>query len=112
MVENNVIHVKHMQAGKRPQLTEELEAMATSKTELEDLAKSCSSSDLDKKQSESRILRFLVSIYRWCTEKDPNDRPTAENLYNLLLSCADSLSSQQSQEDSWSSSNFGSLRML
>ncbi|XP_004247677.2 uncharacterized protein [Solanum lycopersicum] len=99
--ESSELDIHHsLQAGKRPQLTEELEAMATSKTELEDLAKSCSSSDLDKKQSESRILRFLVSIYRWCTEKDPNDRPTAENLYNLLLSCADSLSSQQSQEDS------------
>jgi len=89
-----------MQAGKRPQLTEKLEAMAASKAELEDLAKSCSSSDLDKKQSESRILKLLVSIYCWCTEKDPNDRPTAENLYNLLLTCANSLPSQQSQEDS------------
>lgn len=88
-----------MQAGKRPQLPEELEAMAASKPELEDLAKSCSGSDLDKEQSESRILRFLVSIYHWCTEKDPNDRPTAENLYNLLLTCANSLSSQR-REDS------------
>ncbi|MCD7445820.1 hypothetical protein HAX54_000058 [Datura stramonium] len=86
-------------AGKRPQLPEELEAMAASKAELDDLAKSCSGSDLDKKQSESRILRFLVSIYRWCTETDPDDRPTAENLYNLLLTCANSLPSQ-SQEDS------------
>ncbi|XP_060182618.1 uncharacterized protein LOC132612355 [Lycium barbarum] len=88
-----------LQAGKRSQLPEELEAMAASKSELEDLAKSCSGSDLDKKQSESRILRFLVSIYCWCTEKDPDDRPTAENLYNLLLTCANSLTSQ-SQEDS------------
>lgn len=88
-----------LQAGKRPQLPEELEAMAASKPELEDLAKSCSGSDLDKEQSESRILRFLVSIYHWCTEKDPNDRPTAENLYNLLLTCANSLSSQR-REDS------------
>ncbi|XP_055813579.1 uncharacterized protein LOC129883054 [Solanum dulcamara] len=88
-----------LQAGKRPQLTEELEAMAASKAELEDLAKSCSGSDLDKKQSESHVLRFLVSIYHWCTEKDPDDRPTAENLYNLLLTCANSLPSQ-SREDS------------
>ncbi|KAK4355557.1 hypothetical protein RND71_024528 [Anisodus tanguticus] len=88
-----------LQAGKRPQLPEELEVMAASKAELEDLAKSCSGSDLDKKQSESRFLRFLVSIYRWCTEKDPDDRPTAENLHNLLLTCANSLPSQ-SQEDS------------
>ncbi|CAN4092876.1 unnamed protein product [Withania somnifera] len=88
-----------LQAGKRPQLPRELEAMTASKVELEDLAKCCSGSDLDKKQSESCILRFLVSIYRWCTEKDPDDRPTAENLYNLLLTCANSLPSQ-SQEDS------------
>lgn len=88
-----------LQAGKRPQLPKELEVMAASKAELEDLAKSCSGSDLDKKQSESRILRFLVSIYHWCTEKDPDNRPTAESLYNLLLTCANSLPSQ-SQEDS------------
>lgn len=99
--ESSELDIHHsLQAGKRPQLTEKLEAMAASKAELEDLAKSCSSSDLDKKQSESRILKLLVSIYRWCTEKDPNDRPTAENLYNLLLTCANSLPSQQSQEDS------------
>lgn len=99
--ESSELEIHHsLQAGKRPQLTEKLEAMAASKAELEDLAKSCSSSDLDKKQSESRILKLLVSIYRWCTEKDPNDRPTAENLYNLLLTCANSLPSQQSQEDS------------
>ncbi|KAH0637193.1 hypothetical protein KY285_011237 [Solanum tuberosum] len=99
--ESSELDIHHsLQAGKRPQLTEKLEAMAASKAELEDLAKSCSSSDLDKKQSESRILKLLVSIYCWCTEKDPNDRPTAENLYNLLLTCANSLPSQQSQEDS------------
>ncbi|KAK4357160.1 hypothetical protein RND71_022770 [Anisodus tanguticus] len=89
-----------LQAGKRPQLPEELEVMAASKAELEDLAKSCSGSDLDKKQSESHILRFLVSIYCWCTEKDPDDRPTAENLHNLLLTCANSSLPSQSQEDS------------
>lgn len=88
-----------MQAGKRPELPKELEAMTASKEELEDLAKSCSGSDSDNKLSESGILRFLVSIYHWCTEKDPDDRPTAENLYHLLLTCANSLPSQ-SHEDS------------
>ncbi|PHT85844.1 hypothetical protein T459_07950 [Capsicum annuum] len=88
-----------LQAGKRPELPKELEAMTASKEELEDLAKSCSGSDSDNKQSESSILRFLVSIYHWCTEKDPDDRPTAENLYHLLLTCANSLPSQ-SHEDS------------
>ncbi|KAJ8543449.1 hypothetical protein K7X08_005972 [Anisodus acutangulus] len=87
------------EVGKRPQLPEELEVMAASKAELEDLAKSCSVSNLDKKLSESRILRFLVSLCRLCTEKDPGDRPTVENLYNLLLTCANSFPSQ-SQENS------------
>lgn len=76
------------QMGKRPKLTKELEAVAESREKFEDLAASDSRTDLDGPQTESVLLRFLVSVYYWCTEKNPCDRPTAENLYNLLYSRA------------------------
>nr|GMD80914.1 Mitogen-activated protein kinase kinase kinase [Ipomoea batatas]GME09967.1 Mitogen-activated protein kinase kinase kinase [Ipomoea batatas]GME14351.1 Mitogen-activated protein kinase kinase kinase [Ipomoea batatas] len=77
-----------LQMGKRPKLIKELEAMAESREKLEDLTASDSGTDLDGPQSESVLLRFLVSVYYWCTEKNPCDRPTAESLHNVLLNRA------------------------
>ncbi|KAL0348906.1 UNVERIFIED_CONTAM: Serine/threonine-protein kinase fray1 [Sesamum angustifolium] len=65
-----------LQMGRRPKLTEELEALAQSDGELE---------------TESETLRFLVKLYHQCTEKDPADRLSAEKIYNSLLARASSV---------------------
>lgn len=69
--------------GKRPRLTDELEALGSveenskvteSETELE-----------SAEDKEEKTLRFLINIYRQCTEDDPKDRPTAMKLYKMLV---------------------------
>ncbi|CAH9083659.1 unnamed protein product [Cuscuta epithymum] len=78
-----------LQMGERPKLTKELDAMAESRGKLEDLTVGPDSgAELDKPQTETDLLRFLFSVYYLCTEKNPCDRPTAEDLYNLLLTRA------------------------
>ncbi|KAL6581692.1 hypothetical protein OROMI_005706 [Orobanche minor] len=59
-----------LQVGERPKLTEELEALAQSDGELE---------------NDSETLGFLTKLYHRCTEKNPADRPTAQNIYDMLL---------------------------
>ncbi|KAI3469629.1 hypothetical protein Pfo_026292 [Paulownia fortunei] len=72
-----------LQMGERPKLTEELEALAQSDRELE---------------TESETLGFLAKLYHQCTEKNPADRPSAQNIYNLLLAHASSVSGSRSSE--------------
>lgn len=59
-----------MQVGERPKLTEELEALAESEKELD---------------AESETLRFLTKLFHHCTEKNPDDRPSAKKIFDLLL---------------------------
>ncbi|XP_057771533.1 uncharacterized protein LOC130991373 [Salvia miltiorrhiza] len=59
-----------LQAGERPKLTDELEALAQSDEELE---------------SEPETLRFLSKLFHQCTEKNPADRPSAKEIYDALL---------------------------
>ncbi|XP_075473516.1 uncharacterized protein LOC142504554 isoform X1 [Primulina tabacum] len=73
-----------LQMGERPILTDELEELAHSGKELE---------------TKSETLRFLVKLYRQCTEKDPDDRPSADNIYNLLLDHISSISSRSPEQD-------------
>ncbi|PIN19191.1 Tyrosine kinase [Handroanthus impetiginosus] len=70
-----------LQMGERPKLTEELEALAQSVAELED---------------ESETLRFLPKLYHRCTEKNPTDRPSAKDIYNLLLAHRSSVTGSRS----------------
>ncbi|KAL0457149.1 UNVERIFIED_CONTAM: putative serine/threonine-protein kinase DDB [Sesamum latifolium] len=72
-----------LQTGQRPELTEELEALAQSDGKLE---------------TESETLRFLVKLYHQCTEKDPADRPSAEKIYNSLLARASSVTDSTNTE--------------
>ncbi|KAL2463761.1 Leucine-rich repeat protein kinase family protein [Forsythia ovata] len=72
-----------LQMGERPRLTEELEVLAQSDKELE---------------TDSETLKFLVKLYHQCTEKNLSDRPTAENLYNMLLARASSISVSRSSK--------------
>lgn len=67
--------------GKRPPLTDELEALSSQ----EDPTMVQSGAELEDPEADTETLRFLVGLYRRCTEEKPTDRPTAENLYNILL---------------------------
>ncbi|KAL2242670.1 UNVERIFIED_CONTAM: hypothetical protein Sindi_0385000 [Sesamum indicum] len=69
--------------GERPKLTDELEALAQSEADLE---------------TESKTLRFLAELYHQCTEKNPSDRPSAKNIYSLLLACEWSVKGSRSSE--------------
>ncbi|KAK2980657.1 hypothetical protein RJ640_011465 [Escallonia rubra] len=75
-----------LKMGKRPQLTDELEASRP----LEDPAM-VSGTELEGPEAESETRKFLVNLYRQCTEENPNNRPTAEHLYNLLLTRTSSI---------------------
>lgn len=72
-----------MQMGERPRLTDELEALAQSDSELE---------------TNCDTLRFLAKLFHQCTEKNPVDRPSAENIYNLLLDHERSVTGSRSSE--------------
>lgn len=73
-----------LQMGERPRLTEDLEALALTDGELE---------------RDSDTLRFLVKLYHQCTEKNPNDRPSAEKIYGLCVDqCARSVPGSESSE--------------
>ncbi|CAH1426306.1 unnamed protein product [Lactuca virosa] len=68
--------------GKRPQLTDELEALGAVEEEDDDSKET----ELQTEEyKEEKTLRFLIDIYRQCTQDDPNDRPTAIRLYKMLL---------------------------
>lgn len=76
--------------GKRPLLTDELEALGP----VEDIEHSESESETED-YKEEKTLRFLIDIYRqYCTKEDPSDRPTAEELYQTLVDFSDLTSSK------------------
>ncbi|KAL0285308.1 UNVERIFIED_CONTAM: Mitogen-activated protein kinase kinase kinase A [Sesamum angustifolium] len=74
---------RFLQMGERPKLTNELEALAESEADLE---------------TESETLRFLAKLYYQCTEKNPYDRPSAKNIYNMLLTHERSVKGSRSSE--------------
>lgn len=63
--------------GKRPVLTDELEGLGPE----EDSEEVQESAEYKKKKR----LRFLIDIYRQCTKDDPNNRPTANEVYQMLV---------------------------
>lgn len=81
--------------GKRPPLTDELEALGSH----EDPTMVHSGAELDSSDPDFESLKFLVGLYQQCTEEDPNDRPTAENLYNMLCSRTSSVTSSRSSQE-------------
>ncbi|XP_052190200.1 uncharacterized protein LOC127799939 [Diospyros lotus] len=84
-----------LQTGKRPPLTEELEALVLS----EGPAMSQSGTDPGRLEAAGlETLKFLVDVYRQCTEKNPADRPTSDSLYNMLLARTNSLTGSRSSE--------------
>lgn len=81
--------------GKRPLLTDELEALGSQ----EDPTMAHSGAELDSSEPDFESLKFLVGLYQQCTEEDPTDRPTAENLYNMLCARTSSLTSSSSSQE-------------
>ncbi|XWS53909.1 hypothetical protein CRYUN_Cryun10bG0040900 [Craigia yunnanensis] len=76
------LHIHELlQMGKRPRLPEELEALESSR----ESAMTQSGAKLDGTEAEVETLRFLVDVFRRCTKEKPTDRPTAEDLYDMLL---------------------------
>lgn len=76
--------------GKRPQLPEELEALGSQEPEVAQSGKE------EGPETEVEKLGFLVDLVRRCTEGNPTDRPTAENLYKMLLTQTRTFTSSRS----------------
>lgn len=80
----------YKQMGKRPQLSNELEALLPKNDPKVSTAGSGEGSE------ESATLRFLVDLYKQCTERNPVDRPKAADIYELLVAHMSTLNSSRS----------------
>ncbi|PRQ40614.1 putative dual-specificity kinase TKL-Pl-2 family [Rosa chinensis] len=67
--------------GQRPKLTDELEALLL----YMDEPVARSAGELGGTEADLDTLTFLVDLFCKCTEENPQSRPTAENIYKLLL---------------------------
>ncbi|KVH93555.1 Armadillo repeat-containing protein 3 and Serine/threonine-protein kinase CTR1 [Cynara cardunculus var. scolymus] len=63
--------------GKRPVLTDELEGLGPAEDSEE--------VQQNAEYKKNKKLRFLIDIYRQCTKEDPSDRPTANEVYQMLV---------------------------
>ncbi|XP_054821483.1 uncharacterized protein LOC129320211 isoform X1 [Prosopis cineraria] len=70
-----------LQMGKPPQLTEELEALCS----LNEPTMIQSSDEPEKSDTEVDTMKFLVDLFRKCVEENPAKRPTAKEIYEMLL---------------------------
>lgn len=82
----------YIQSGKRPKLTNELEALES----LNQPAMSQPDTELEEKEGELEALRFLIDLFRQCTKENPIDRPMAEDLHEMLLSHTSKFTSSRS----------------
>lgn len=73
----------HLQMGKRPELSGELEEALGSIKESSMSQSSVQESDGSEEDQETKA--FLIDLFRKCTQENPNDRPTAEELHRILL---------------------------
>lgn len=78
--------------GKRPKLTAELEEALESIKESS-MSQSVQESDGSDKNQETTT--FLIDLFCKCTEENPKDRPTAEELHKILLEHAAKVESLQ-----------------
>ncbi|EEF45224.1 ATP binding protein, putative [Ricinus communis] len=86
-------HIKELlQMGERPPLTDELETLVS----MNEPVATQSGSDVAAPEAESETLRFLVDLFRRCTEANPASRPTAAEIYELLLGCSSAFTSSRS----------------
>ncbi|CAK8575753.1 unnamed protein product [Lathyrus sativus] len=70
-----------LQMGKRPQLTNELEALSS----INEPTMIQSGEEQEKSDADTDTLEFLVDLFHRCVEENPNDRPTAEEIHEMLL---------------------------
>ncbi|XP_062169022.1 uncharacterized protein LOC133875048 [Alnus glutinosa] len=80
-----------IQIGKRPSLTEELEALGS----FSEPAMAQSGAELVGSKAELETLRFLVDLFRRCTDESPKNRPTADDLYEMLRLRTSNLTSSE-----------------
>lgn len=67
--------------GKPPQLTDDLEALSS----MSEPTMIQSSEDPEKSDTEVDGVKFLVDLFHRCVEENPTKRPTAEEIYEVLL---------------------------
>ncbi|MCL7044566.1 hypothetical protein MKW94_010538 [Papaver nudicaule] len=72
-----------LQMGRRPQLTEELEGLSSS-DELEMEKSSLGIKAEGGIKAEEDTLKFLVNLFHMCTRRNPEKRPTASRIYQML----------------------------
>ncbi|KAF2559924.1 hypothetical protein F2Q68_00012824 [Brassica cretica] len=74
-----------LQKGKRPKLPEELETLI-SETEEDDESANKLREEYDLTESDLDTMRFLIDVFRLCTEESPLDRLNAGDLHEMILS--------------------------
>ncbi|KAI4345697.1 hypothetical protein L6164_012797 [Bauhinia variegata] len=70
-----------LQMGRGPQLTDELEELS-SQNEPTSIQ---SGKEPGKSDADADVLKFLVNLFHRCMEENPAKRPTAEEIYDMLL---------------------------
>ncbi|KAF2290171.1 hypothetical protein GH714_003837 [Hevea brasiliensis] len=83
---------EHLQMGKRPPLTDELETLLS----MNEPTATQSGSDGACPEAELKTMKFLFDLFCQCTEGNPANRPTAAEIYELLLVHANNFTSQRS----------------
>ncbi|KAG2267375.1 hypothetical protein Bca52824_061930 [Brassica carinata] len=74
-----------LQKGKRPKLPEELETLI-SETEEDDESANKLREEYDLTESDLDTMRFLIDVFRLCTEESPLDRLSGGDLHEMILS--------------------------
>ena len=69
--------------GKRPELAGDLEEELGTIKQSTMSQSSVQESEGQEKDQETKAL--LIDLFRKCTQENPNDRPTAEELHRILL---------------------------
>ncbi|KAE9618250.1 hypothetical protein Lal_00047286 [Lupinus albus] len=69
-----------LQIGKRPKLTAELEALCSVNEPT-----LIQSGKVEETDAEVDMLKFLVNLFGKCVEEDPTERPTAQEIHEMLL---------------------------
>lgn len=72
-------------------MTDELEALGS----LSEPAMAQSDAELVESEAEVETLSFLVDLFRRCTEEDPKNRPTADDLYDMLVARTSNVASSR-----------------
>ncbi|KAJ4914841.1 Leucine-rich repeat protein kinase family protein [Raphanus sativus] len=75
-----------LQKGKRPKLPEELETLISETEGDDDESANKLREEYDLTASDLDTMRFLIDVFRLCTEESPLDRLIAGDLHEMILS--------------------------